>query len=191
MEMVDEGLRRAVNSREGSRAVSREGGGRGEGLEGPAQGFGGLVDEAPMTQSMKPRSDNRGKEEGLVVNSIGSFEPEIERRMKEASGEEKYNETVVAPKGLFGVGMTTDDFDFETPELLDLKPIYALGTETLFPDKEDEEERERRAAEQAAKEKKEAEILAAKPKSLVPRRKETGAGRRAASRIGKTWLRCV
>ena len=36
----------------------------------------------------------------------------------------------------------TDDFDFETPELLDLKPIYALGTETLFPDKEDEEERE-------------------------------------------------
>ena len=87
--------------------------------------------------------------------------------MKEAAGEEKQANTVVQPRGLFGVGMTTDDFDFETPDLLDLKPIYALGTETLFPDKEDEEDKERRAQEKAQKEAAEEKRQAAIPKELT------------------------
>lgn len=191
IDMVEQGMRRAISSREGSREPSREGGSRGDSATlpdvsrsvemslsasiqlGPEGGYGG-ADDAGLSPVANPRAESKEREdvqeergERKFVDSLGFYEPEIERRMKEAAGEEKQANTVVQPRGLFGVGMTTDDFDFETPDLLDLKPIYALGTETLFPDKEDEEDKERRAQEKAQKEAAEEKRQEAIPKELT------------------------
>ena len=129
------------------------------------------VSDAEQPQGMWS-NDPRGES---FVDSFGFYEPEIEAKMKSLDPDQQQSGVAVAPSGLFGVGMATDDFDFETPELLDLKPIYALGTDHLFPDKEDEEEKIRRAEEEAAKKLQEEEAETSKPKELSEEEKKKAA----------------
>jgi hypothetical protein len=210
--MVEEGLRRAVSSREGSRESSREPGLRpsaalsGEEKQAmpnvrPSQMHSVSFSSADIDSKAGSASGANGETPSAFVDSFGFYEPEIEKRMKEAAAvavaEEKVSSSpmrdygdisgdgngakgnappqVIPARGLYGVGMTTDDFDFDMPELMDLKPIYALGTETLFPDKEDEEEKEKRAQEKQQAQKASEEKAAAAPKVLTEEEKKKNA----------------